>query len=189
MLQSLARNWWALALRGVLAILFGVAAFVWPGMTIAALVLLFGAYAFVDGLFALMAAIRQHGDVGSERWWMLLLEGLAGIGVGVLTVLWPNITGLVLLYLIAAWAIITGVFEILAAIRLRREIDNEWWLALAGIASVVFGVLIALQPAAGALAIVWILGGYAILFGILLLALAFRLRGMGRVPENTLTGV
>ncbi len=188
MTTTLARNWWAIALRGVLAILFGVAAFVWPGITLSVLVLLFGAYAFVDGLFALLAALRQHGDMGSERWWMLLLEGLAGIAAGVLTFIWPGITAVVLLYLIAAWAVITGVLEIIAAIRLRREINNEWLMALAGIASVIFGVLLFLQPGAGALAIVWLIGAYAIVFGILLLFLAFRLRSHGRITSTNVPG-
>ncbi len=185
MTDALARNWWALALRGLLAILFGVAVFVWPGISLAVLVLLFGAYAFVDGLFALIAGIRQHGTVGNERWWMLIIEGVAGVVAGVLTFIWPGITALVLLFLIAAWAIVTGFFEIVAAIRLRQEISNEWLLALAGIASVVFGVLVFLQPGAGALAILWLIGAYAIVFGILMLVLAFRLRSWSaRVDRN-----
>ncbi len=174
-MNVLARNWWTLALRGLLAILFGLAAFAWPGITLAVLVLLFGAYALVDGVFAIVAAVRTAERRG--HWWVLLLEGLAGITAGILTFLWPGITAFVLLYLIAAWAIVTGVLEIIAAVRLRREIEGEWLLALSGVASVVFGLLLAVFPGAGALAVVWIIGAYALVFGLLLVALGFRLRG------------
>lgn len=175
MLQRAARNWWMLALRGMFAILFGVLAFLLPGLTLAALVLLFGAYAFVDGLFAIVAGIRSYGE--QARWWALVLEGIVGVVVGVLTFLYPGITALVLLYFIAAWALITGVLEIVAAIRLRKEIQGEWMLALAGIASVLFGILLLVLPGSGALAVIWLIGSYAVVFGILLLILAFRLRG------------
>src|SRR5918911_523865 len=119
MLAQLARNWWALALRGVAAVIFGVLVFAWPGASLAVLVALFGAYAFVDGLFALAATVRA--SVEGRRVWPLLVEGVAGIAAGIVTVIWPGITALVLLYVIAAWALITGVFEIIAAIRLREE--------------------------------------------------------------------
>ena len=175
MMEALARNWWALALRGLFAVLFGLLAFAWPGLTLAALVLLFGAYALVDGVFALVAAVRAA--EAHERWWWFVLEGLAGIAAGLLTFVWPGITALVLLYLIAWWAVITGVLEIAAAIRLRNEISGEWALALGGVASVVFGFLLLFRPGAGALAVVWLIGIYALLFGVLLLMLAFRLRG------------
>jgi uncharacterized membrane protein HdeD (DUF308 family) len=159
MVDVLARNWWLLAIRGVAAILFGIGAFLWPGITIAVLVLLFGAYALV-----------------------------AGIVTGILTFMWPNITALVLLYFIAAWAIFTGVFEIAAAIRLRQEIEGEWMLILAGIASLIFGVLLFITPGAGALAVVWLIASYALLFGILLLVLAFRLRGMSDTNSRATMG-
>ena len=176
MLHVLARNWWVLVLRGVAAVLFGLAAFVWPAITLTALVLLFGAYAFVDGIFAVVAAVS--GPVRQARWWVLLLEGIAGILAGVLTFIWPGITALVLLYLIAAWALITGILEIVAAVRLRQEIEGEWLLALSGIVSVLFGLYIAALPGAGALAVVWIIGAYALVFGVLLLALGLRLRSL-----------
>ena len=176
MLDVLARNWWALALRGVVAILFGLAALVWPGLTLTALVLLFGADALVDGVFAVVAAIARAGR--ERHWWALLLEGLLGIAAGVVTLAWPGITGLVLLLFIAAWAIITGVVEIVAAIRLRREIEGEFLLGLGGALSVLFGLLLIVRPGAGALAVAWLIGIYAILFGALLLALAVRLRGL-----------
>ena len=176
MIATLSRYWWVLAIRGVAAILFGVAAFVWPGITLAVLVLLFGAYALVDGIFAVIAGIATRKE--QERWWMMVLEGLIGIVIGVVTFLYPNITALALLYFIAAWSILTGAFEVAAAIRLRKEIEGEWLLALAGIASIIFGVLLVIQPGAGALALIWLIGAYAIVFGILMLVLAFRLRGM-----------
>ena len=170
----LARNWWVLAIRGIAAILFGVGAFLWPDLTLAVLVLLFGAYTLVDGVFAVIAGIAARKE--QQRWWMMILEGLAGIVVGILTFVIPGITALVLLYLIAAWSIVTGVLEIAAAIRLRKEIKGEWVLILAGIASVIFGVILILFPGAGALAVIWLIGSYALVFGVLMLVLAFRLR-------------
>jgi len=170
----LARNWWALALRGLAAILFGIAALVVPHIALAVLIALFGAYALVDGVFAIVSAVRaveRH-----MRWWPLLLEGLAGIVVGVLTFFWPVVTALLLLYFIASWAIVTGVFEILAAIRLRQEITGEWLLGLTGVLSVVFGLLLIIFPGAGALTVVWLIGIYALVFGLLLVGLALRLR-------------
>ncbi len=174
MLTQLSRNWWVLALRGVAAIVFGILAFLWPGITLAVLVLLFGAYALIDGVFAVIGAVQHRHE--HDRWWVLLLEGIAGIVAGLLTFAYPGITELALLYLIAAWAIVTGVIEIIAAVRLRKEIAGEFWLALGGLFSVLFGVLIALFPGAGALTVVWIIALYAILFGITFIALALRLR-------------
>jgi uncharacterized membrane protein HdeD (DUF308 family) len=175
MIGVLARNWWALALRGLFAVLFGVLAFALPGVTLAALVILFGVYSLVDGIFALVTAVRAAET--HERWWLFALEGLAGIVAGLITFLWPGITALVLLFLIAWWAIITGIFEIAAAVRLRKEISGEWALALGGAASVVFGLLLLFRPGVGALAVIWLIGTYAVVFGLLLLMLAFRLRG------------
>ena len=174
---ALARNWWVVALRGVLGILFGLIALVWPGITLLALVALFGAYALVDGIFAAVAAFRAGRS--QFRWW-LVLEGIAGIGTGIATVFWPQITALVLLVLVAAWAIVTGVLEIVAAIRLRKVITGEWVLALTGVLSVGLGMLLLLFPGPGALSLVWLIGAYALAFGILLLVLAFRLRSWGR---------
>ena len=161
---------------GGVAILFGLAALIWPGLTLTALVLLFGAYTLVDGVFAVVAALARAGR--ERRWWVLLLEGPLGIAAGVVTLAWPGITGLVLLLFIAAWAVITGVVEIVAAIRLRREIEGEFLLGLSGVLSVLFGLLLIVRPGAGAVAVAWLIGIYAILFGALLLALAFRLRGL-----------
>jgi uncharacterized membrane protein HdeD (DUF308 family) len=178
MVIVLARNWWALALRGLFAVLFGIVAFALPGSTLGALVLLYGAYALVDGIFAIAAAVAGR-DEGLP-WWAMLLEGVVGIAVGVITFAWPGITALVLLYLIAAWAFVTGALEIAAAIRLRKEIRGEWLLALSGVLSVLFGVILVVNPGAGALAVVWLIGAYAIAFGVVLLVLGFRLRSLAR---------
>jgi uncharacterized membrane protein HdeD (DUF308 family) len=173
-MAMLARNWWVVALRGVVAIIFGLLTFVLPGITLAALVLLFGAYAIVEGIFNVIAAVRAR--PGAAPWWALLLEGLVSIGAGVVTFIWPGLTALVLLYVIAVWAVITGVLEIAAAIRLRKVMTGEWWLALSGVLSIVFGALLMIAPAAGALVVVLWIGAYAIVFGALLIGLALRLR-------------
>lgn len=172
MLHTLARNWWALALRGLLAVLFGLLTFILPGITLVTLVLLFGAYALADGIFNVIAFFR----VASHQW-ALLIEGVIGIIAGIVTFALPAITAIALLYLIAFWAIFTGVFEIIAGIRLRKAMTNEWLLLVMGVLSLLFGVLILFAPGAGALAIVLWIGAYALVFGIFLLALAFRLRG------------
>ena len=172
MLHTLVRNWWALALRGLAAVLFGLLTFLLPGITLITLVLLFGAYALVDGIFNVIAFFR----VASHHW-ALLIEGLIGIIAGIVTFALPAMTAIVLLYVIAFWAIFTGVFEIVAGILLRKAITNEWLLLAIGALSLLFGVLILFAPGAGALAIVLWIGAYALVFGIFLLALAFRLRG------------
>lgn len=174
MFLILAHNWWMLLLRGIFAVLFGITCFVYPGLTLLVLAMFFGAYVLIDGIFAVVSAV--YAPKGQKRWWVTLIEGIVGIAVGVITFLMPVITALGLLYLIAVWAIVTGIFEIVAAVRLRKEITNEWLLILAGLASVVFGVLIAAVPGAGALAVVWWIGAYSIIFGIFLVVLSFRLR-------------
>ena len=187
MFAPLARNWWLVALRGLAGMLLGIAAFVWPGLTLAVLVLLVGAYALVDGVFALIAGIGMRHQL--DRWWLIVLEGVAGIVLGVLTFVSPGTTVLVLLTFIAAWAIITGVFEIATALRLRQAIDNEWRLILSGVISVIYGVLLVIYPGAGALALVWLTVAYALLFGALTLALAFRLRGLRSAMGQPTPGV
>jgi uncharacterized membrane protein HdeD (DUF308 family) len=184
--SDLARNWWVLALRGVVGILFGIGAFVWPGATLAALILVFGAYVFVDGIFALVAGIGMRKQI--DRWWLLVLEGAAGIILGVLMFRSPDTTALVLLTFITAWSIVTGVIEIATAVRLRKLIANEWLLILSGVVSIIFGALLIALPGAGALSIVWLLGAYALIFGILTLMLAFRLRGMRDTMGRQATG-
>ncbi len=181
-MNNLTQNWWMVVLRGVLAILFGLGAFVWPGMTWLTLVLLFGIYAVIDGVIAVVTGLRHTKD--SSRWWVFLLEGLVSIGAGVIAFLRPDLTAYILLLLIAAWAIITGVLEIAAAIRLRREITNEWLLAFGGLLSIALGIVLFLQPVAGGLALIWMIGIYAIIFGIVLITLGFRLKSL-QVPVKT----
>lgn len=184
--ETLAQNWWVLLLRGIAGIIFGVLTFIWPEISLAALVLLFGAYAFADGVLALINGVRERRV--NDRWWVLLLHGILGIAAGIVTVLWPGITALALLYIIAAWALVIGALEIAAAIRLRKEIEGEWLLALAGIASVALGILLFLFPGPGALALVIWIGAYALVSGVLLTILAFRLRSWAHdstVPHGT----
>ena len=175
LLSALSENWWVLLLRGLLAVLFGLIALFLPGMTLTVLVLVFGAYALVEGVFAVVAGIRGTGG----RRWVLIIEGVLGVLAGIVALVWPGITALVLLYVIAFWAIFTGIAEVVAAIALRREIAGEWALILGGVLSVIFGIILAILPGAGLLSLVWLVGLYAILFGIALIVLAFRLRGMG----------
>jgi uncharacterized membrane protein HdeD (DUF308 family) len=170
----LTRNWWLLALRGLAAVLFGVLAFVWPGATLISLVWLFGAFALVNGILSF--ALAAKAPKGYPRFGSLILGGLLGILAGLLAFVMPAITALGLLILIAVWAMLTGILEIVAAIKLRKEINNEWLLILVGILSLVFGVLLLLQPGAGALVLIWWIGAYALVFGILLFVLAFRMR-------------
>jgi len=178
MTTVLTRNWWAIALRGVFAILLGLAAFVLPGVTLAVFVALFGAYAIVDGVLAIIAGVRaaeRH-----QRWWSPVLKGIAGIVAGVLAFVWPALTALALLYLIAAWAILTGILEIVAAVHLHRA-HGEWLLMLNGVLSILFGLFAIVWPGAGILTLFWIIGVYSIVFGVLLLILGFRLRARHRV--------
>jgi len=173
MTSVLTRNWWALALRGILAILLGLAAIVLPGVTLAVLITLFGAYAVVDGVLAMIAGVRaaeRH-----ERWWSPVLKGLAGIAAGVMAFIWPALTALALLYLIAGWAIVTGVLEVVAAVHLHRA-HGEWLLIINGVLSILFGLLIVVWPGAGLITLLWMIGVYAVIFGATLLVLAFRLR-------------
>jgi len=176
MITTLAQNWWTLALRGLAAVIFGILAYLWPDITFTVLVLFFGAYALWDGVFALIGAFRTAG----ERRWMLILEGLVGIAAGIVTFIWPGAASLAILTIIAAWAIITGIFEIIAAIRLREEIEGEWLMFLSGLLSVLFGIALAIWPAAGLVAVTWMIGAYAIVFGILLIVLGFRLRNWNK---------
>ena len=177
----LARNWWLLALRGLVAVIFGVLAFVWPGLTLLTLVYLFGWYALVNGILSFFLAAKA--PKGHSQMASLILGGLISILAGLLTFFMPGITALGLLILIAAWAIVNGIMEIVAAIKLRKVITNEWLLILAGIASIIFGILLFLQPGAGALVLVWWIGAFALLFGILLMIVAFKMRSLkGLIP-------
>ncbi len=171
-------NWWALALRGLLGIVIGFIAFFMPVVTLVALTFLFGAYALVDGILSLVTAF--HASRVHRHWWALALEGIAGIGAAAITAIWPAVTLITLLYLIAAWAVITGILEIAAAVRLRQVIAHEWLLIVAGAASVIFGVILFGAPGPGAIVISWWIGAYAFVFGVIMLVLSFRLRSWAR---------
>jgi uncharacterized membrane protein HdeD (DUF308 family) len=172
--DTLAHNWWLLALRGLAGIIFGILAFVWPGITLFSLVILFGAFAIANGVLSLALAAKV--PKGYPRFGSLVLGGILGIIAGIITFFWPGLTAIGLLILIAAWVIATGIMEIVAAIKLRKYLNHEWLLVIAGLLSVAFGVLLVLLPGPGALFLVWWLGAYAFVFGILLLVLAFKLR-------------
>lgn len=177
----LARNWSLMALRGAAALLFGLLTLFNPALTLQLLVLFFGVYVLVDGLFAAGSAVANRRD--ERPWGSQLTVGILEIGIGLVTLFWPGVTGMALLFMVAFWAVIMGIGAIFTAIRLRKVIEGEWLLALVGALSVVFGVVIVFFPGAGALAIAIWIGAYAILIGILLLALAFRLRGWAREVE------
>src|SRR5262245_3817514 len=171
----LSRYWWTTLIRGVIWVLFGIVAFTRPGISLFTLTLLFGGFVFIDGIAHIVSAFggrREH-----ERWWVLLLTGLAGVLVGVLTFMNPGMTALALLFFIAVWAIATGFLEIVAAVRLRHEIRGEGWLVLAGLVSIAFGASLLFRPMTGALAVLWVIGAYALVLGIVLIVLSLRARG------------
>jgi uncharacterized membrane protein HdeD (DUF308 family) len=178
--EGFAKNWWGLLLRGILAILFGVMAFAMPGITLVSLAMLYGAYALIDGVLAMWFGV-------GSRTWALVLFGLLGIAAGIFTLYLPWGTAIALLYMIGAYAIVRGIFEIVTAIQLRHEITNEWSMGLAGLVSVLVGLMFIARPGAGALALVWLIGAYAILAGVLLIKLALRVRGLperlGKIPH------
>jgi uncharacterized membrane protein HdeD (DUF308 family) len=169
MIRTLAEHWWVLLLRGIVAILFGLLAYARPVLTIAALVLLWGAYALVDGIFEVVAGVKA-------KYGTLIFLGILGIAAGLVTFFWTAITAITLLYVIAFWAIVAGVMQIAAAVRLRKEVQGEWLWILSGLCLVVLGVLLIAQPGAGALSLVWLIASFAIAWGILLVILAFRLK-------------
>lgn len=181
-MQTIAKNitnrWWLLVLQGILAIAFGVTAWVWPDLTVITLVILFGAYALSGGVMFLAAAYGAHKE--GDNPWPFVFRGVLGIATGVVVAVWPDISALSLLYVVAAYAVVIGIYEVVTAIELRKLIDNEWFLALAGLASIAFGVIAAIYPGDGAVALVWTIGVYAVFFGTLLVALGFRLHGLGR---------
>jgi len=180
--KLLAANWWVLLLRGILAILFGVAAYAWPGLTLATLVMFFAVFVFVDGVFDVFAAFAGRQE--NENWWVLLIEGLLGIAFGAITWMRPGITTMVLLLFIAFWAMATGILRIIMALRLRKEIEGEGWLVLSGLASVLFGLIVMARPGAGAMALLWLIGAWAIVVGIFLVILAFQARSFGKKLEE-----
>src|SRR3712207_345107 len=171
---DLAPSWWALALRGLVAVLFGLAALFLPGLVLEVLILLFGAYALVDGILAIVAALESSGR-GMRRP-LLLIEGAIGILFGIVALFWPGLTALALLYVVAFWAIFMGIARIVMAIMLRREIENEWSIALSGVLSVILGIVLLLLPGAGLLAYTWLIGLLALAVGVALIYYAFRVR-------------
>lgn len=173
--------WWALLIRGILAVLFGIIATTWPGLTLAMLIIFFGAFALIHGLMTVFGSIM--GRRQAEDWWIVLLEGIIGVVIGIMTFAWPALTGLVLAYFIAAWALITGLLKVYGALKLRKEIEGEWLLIVAGVISVIFGILVFVRPLAGALAITWVIGIYAILLGLIAIILSFRVRGWQKKIE------
>ena len=174
MLGLVTRDWWVFAIRGIAALVFGVLAFIWPETTLTVLVFLFGAYVFVDGVALLVALVR--GDaVARSHAWAVGVMGVLGIVAGVVTFVWPGLTALSLLYIVAFWAIATGTFQVIAAVALRKELDNEFWMALGGVASIVFGAVLVAFPGEGLISLVWLVGVWSIVFGVSSLGLAYRL--------------
>ena len=173
--DALAQSWWLVLLRGIAAILFGILAFIWPGLTLLTLTFLWGAFALADGALSLWAGISGKGGAIAPRWWLAVV-GIAGIIAGLLAFFWPGTTALVLLMFIAIWSIVIGVLEIWGAIQLRKEIEGEWWLILGGLVSIAFGVLLLVRPGAGALALVWTTAWFSMFMGVIFIGLSFRLK-------------
>ncbi len=183
MVATLTRNWWMWLIRGIAAIVFGVLAWIWPAATWVTIAILFGAYAFVDGIFAIYATIRAAET--HQRWWPFLVEGIVGLLIAAITFYDVRITLLALYFTIAAWAFLTGILEIVAAIQLRKHISNEIWLIIGGVASIAFGVLMVWFPLAGMLAVIWLIAAYAIVFGSIMIGFALRLRSHAQSPATT----
>jgi uncharacterized membrane protein HdeD (DUF308 family) len=182
MLDLVTRHWWTVTLRGLTMVCFGLVALVWPDLALSALIIVFGAYAVVNGLLHTVAAVRVVEADGS--WWALLAESVLSVGVGLVALTWSGLTALALLYLIAAWAIATGILEVGAAIRLRQKIRGEWLLAIGGFASIGFGAVAAIFPGTGALALIWLIGIYAVGIGVVLITLSVRLRGLRHLDQH-----
>lgn len=181
-LRHFVEHWWVLALRGAAAVLFGIAALLNPGLTLGFLIALFGAYLLIDGIIDIVGAFRLRGKV--DRWWALLLEGVVDILIAILAFVWPGMTAVALVYFIGFWALLIGILEIWFGVRYRKEMDNEWLLILAGVLAVLFGLAMFSSPGAGALSLVWLIGTFAIAFGLATIFLSFRLKGLkGRVAE------
>ena len=180
--EALAKQWWVLLVRGILALLFGIVAVALPSLTLLALVMLFGVYVLLDGMVVLWVG------VGARAWWLVIV-GILGLIAGILAFVYPSITAVALLCLIAAWAIVRGMFEIIAAIQLRKGISNQWMLIIGGIVSIIFGVVLVARPSVGALAMVWVIGVFALVFGVAMIVLSFQLRALPerlkKVPGET----
>ncbi|HEX7236118.1 MAG TPA: HdeD family acid-resistance protein [Gammaproteobacteria bacterium] len=175
-LPPLARHWWVFLLRGLVAIAFGLVGFLYPAATLITFILFYGVFALVDGVFAVVSAVRGKEGMG-PRWWLALV-GVLGIIAGLVSFAWPGLTALALLTVIGVWALLSGISEIVGAIRLRKEIDNEWLLLIHGALAALFGLMVLVRPGAGALALIWLIASFALASGVLLIALAFRLKGI-----------
>ncbi len=180
MLAMLARNWWLVTIRGVSAVIFGILTLFWPLLTLHTLLLLFGAYALVNGFLAIVQGVMS---LGKERWLLSIILGVVSIFAGLFVIFQPGATALILLYTIAAWALITGVTEIVTAIQLRRVIDNEWVMMLSGVASIIFAIILILFPGSGALSLTWLIGFFAIMYGVLLIVFSLRLRKIHQMQQ------
>jgi uncharacterized membrane protein HdeD (DUF308 family) len=180
MIQVLTRNWWMWLIRGIAAVIFGVLAWIWPGLTWITIAIFFGAYALVDGIFAIVATVRAAEN--QQRWWPFLIEGIIGVLIAAITFYDVRITIAALYLTIAAWAFLTGIFELVAAFQLRKHISNEVWLIIGGLASIAFGVLMVMFPIIGALTIIYIIAAYAIVFGFIMIGFSLRLRGHVHTP-------
>lgn len=176
LLQTMAANWWLLLLRGIAAIMFGAMALAWPGLTVYVLLIVFGAYAVFDGIMAIVVAFQRKSE--DDNWWVWLAEGALSIIIGLMALFWPAATALAFVIWMAAWAVVSGLLRVIAAIRLRKEIAGEWALGLSGALLIVWGILMAMIPAAGLLSIAWLIGLFALLIGVVMIVLALRLRGM-----------
>lgn len=181
MIAELARKWWVLLLNGICAIIFGIIAFTWPHITLLVLAIVYGIYSLVDGITMISAVFARNKR--GESWGHLLFHGIISIVAGLIALLWPAITAIALLIVIAIWAIIRGISEILTAIRLRKFITNEWLLVLGGVISILFGLLLFARPRVGALSVVWLIGLFAIVHGIILIAFSFKLHNLGRIAH------
>ena len=180
MVDTLTRNWWTWLIRGIAAVIFGALAWLWPGLTWFTIAIFFGAYALIDGIFAIVATIRAAET--HQRWWPFLLEGIVGILIAAITFYDVRITIIALYFTIAAWAFLTGILELVAAVQLRKHIANEIWLIIGGIASIAFGVLMLWFPLAGMLTIIWLIAAYAIVFGFIMIGFSLRLRAHAQTP-------
>jgi uncharacterized membrane protein HdeD (DUF308 family) len=172
--QVVLQNWWMMALRGVLAIIFGLVALFFPGIALLAFITVFAVYAIIDGIIAVVEAIRERAT--ANRWWWVLIEGILSILAGIFAIVYPGVTALVLLYIVAAWAILTGIMEIVTAVTLREYLSREWALIIAGALSIVFGIILFVRPGLGLLSILWLVGVYSIIFGVLFIVRAFQFR-------------
>ncbi len=182
MLEAMARNWWMLLIRGIAAVLFGIAVILWPALTLDLMVIFLAAYLFVDGIFALLAAFQSRNH---NRWWLLALEGALGIVAGIAAFLFPGAAVMTFFYIVVFWAIATGALEIVSAIELRKHIKNEWWMILSGALSILFGIVLLFDPIGGIVTLLWLVGVLAVAFGVMLIILAFRVRGTGGSTTQT----